>query len=77
MNFNFIVDYLLTQDHYMCLADFLIKVSKRKNALKDFNDSSKWMKMSLANIVNAGIFSWPFSCKEYAKDIWHIKPVQG
>jgi len=22
MNFNFIVDYLLTQDHYMCLADF-------------------------------------------------------
>ena len=33
--------------------------------------------MSLANIANAGIFSADRAVKEYAKDIWHIKPVQG
>ena len=77
MNFNFIVDYLLTQDHYMCLADFDSYVEAQERIEKDFNDSSKWMKMSLANIANAGIFSADRSVKEYAKDIWHIKPVQG
>ena len=34
------------------------------------------MKMSLANIANAGIFSADRS-EEYAKDIWHIKNVEG
>ena len=77
MNFNFIVDYLLTQDHYMCLADFDSYVEAQERIEKDFNDSSKWMKMSLANIANAGIFSADRSVEEYAKDIWHIKPVQG
>ena len=77
MNFNFIVDYLLTQDHYMCLADFDSYVEAQERIEKDYNDSSKWMKMSLANIANAGIFSADRSVKEYAKDIWHIKPVQG
>ena len=77
MNFNFIVDYLLTQDHYMCLADFDSYVEAQERIEKDYNDSSKWMKMSLANIANAGIFSADRAVKEYAKDIWHIKPVQG
>ncbi len=35
------------------------------------------MKMSLANIANAGIFSADRSVEEYAKDIWHIKKVEG
>jgi len=77
MNFNFIVDYLLTQDHYMCLADFDSYVEAQERIEKAYNDSSKWMKMSLANIANAGIFSADRSVEEYAKDIWHIKPVQG
>ena len=77
MNFNFIVDYLLTQDHYMCLADFDSYVEAQERIEKDYNDSSKWMKMSLANIANAGIFSADRAVEEYAKDIWHIKPVQG
>ena len=77
MNFNFIVDYLLTQDHYMCLADFDSYVKAQERIEKDYNDSSKWMKMSLANIANSGIFSADRSVEEYAKDIWHIKRVQG
>ena len=77
MNFNFIVDYLLTQDHYMCLADFDSYVEAQERIEKAYNDSSKWMKMSLANIANAGIFSADRAVEEYAKDIWHIKRVQG
>ena len=77
MNFNFIVDYLLTQDHYMCLADFDSYVEAQERIEKAYNDSNKWMKMSLANIANAGIFSADRSVEEYAKDIWHIKKVEG
>ena len=77
MNFNFIVDYLLTQDHYMCLADFDSYVEAQKRIEKAYNDSNKWMKMSLSNIANAGIFSADRSVEEYAKNIWHIKKVEG
>ena len=77
MNFNFIVDYLLTQDHYMCLADFDSYVEAQERIEKAYNDSNKWMKMSLANIANAGIFSADRSVEEYAKEIWHIKKVEG
>ena len=61
----------------MCLADFDSYVEAQERIEKDFNDSSKWMKMRLANIANAGIFSADRAVEEYAKDIWHIKPVQG
>lgn len=77
MNFNFIVDYLLTQDHYMCLADFDSYVAAQERIEKAYNDPTKWMKMSLANIANSGIFSADRSVEEYAKKIWNIKKVEG
>ena len=76
MNFNFIVDYLLTQDNYMCLADFESYVTAQEKVAETYRDKEKWGQMSLVNTANAGIFSADRSVAEYAKDIWNIKKVK-
>ena len=76
MNFNFIVDYLLTQDSYMCLADFESYVAAQEKVAETYQDKEKWGQMSLVNTANAGIFSADRSVEEYAKDIWDIKKVK-
>ena len=76
MNFNFIVDYLLTQDNYMCLADFESYIAAQEKVAETYQDKEKWGQMSLVNTANAGIFSADRSVEEYAKDIWNIKKVK-
>ena len=76
MNFSFIVDYLLKQDSYMCLADFESYVAAQELVAKTYQDKEKWGQMSLINTANAGIFSADRSVEEYAKDIWNIKKVK-
>ena len=76
MNFSFIVDYLLTQDSYMCLADFESYVTAQELVAKTYQDKEKWGQMSLINTANTGIFSADRSVEEYAKDIWNIKKVK-
>ena len=76
MNFSFIVDYLLTQDNYMCLADFESYVAAQERVAETYSDKEKWGRMSLINTANAGIFSADRSVEEYAKDIWNIKKVK-
>ena len=76
MNFSFIVDYLLTQDNYMCLADFESYVAAQERVAETYIDKEKWGRMSLINTANAGIFSADRSVEEYAKDIWNIKKVK-
>ena len=34
------------------------------------------LKMSLKNIANAGMFAADRSVTDYAKNIWHTKPVK-
>ena len=76
MNFSFIVDYLLTQDNYMCLADFESYVAAQERVAETYSDKETWGRMSLINTANAGIFSADRSVEEYAKDIWNIKKVK-
>ena len=57
MNFSFIVDYLLTQDSYMCLTDFESYVAAQELVAKLIKTKKKWGQMSLINTANAGIFS--------------------
>ncbi|AME09420.1 MULTISPECIES: glycogen/starch/alpha-glucan phosphorylase [Gemella] len=76
MNFSFIVDYLLTQDNFMCLADFDSYVEMQEKVSKIYQDKEKWGRMSLINTANAGIFSADRAVEEYAKNIWNIKKVK-
>ncbi len=78
-SFKDIHDYLLSghaiADPYMCLADFGDYCRVHSMADKAYADKKNWNKMSLVNIASAGIFAADRSIKDYADEIWHIKPV--
>ncbi len=75
--FEPIHDSLLIQnDQYFVLRDFDSYVSVHKEVEQKFKDRDQWIKMSLQNIAGSGYFSSDRTIKEYADDIWKIKPVQ-
>ena len=63
-------------DPYMCLADFDSYMSVHDAMLRDYSDRKKWDRMSLINTAKAGYSSADRSIREYADNIWHIRPIK-
>ena len=59
----------------MNLADFASYCDAKRRAESTYADREKFMKMSLKNIANAGVFASDRSVTDYAKNIWNTKPV--
>ncbi len=74
-NFDSIYNYLLSADPYMNLADFASYCDAKRRVENTYADREKFMKMSLKNIANAGVFASDRSVTDYAENIWHTKPV--
>ena len=78
-SFSDIANYLISghgiADPYMCLADFESYRTTKIRAVSDYQDKMKWNRMSLANISAAGYFTADRAIKEYANNIWGIKPI--
>ena len=78
-SFADIANYLTTgpgiADPYLCLADFESYRMTHAKAVNDYADKAKWNKMSLMNIAASGFFAADRSIKEYADNIWNIKPL--
>lgn len=81
MSFADIANYLLRSapvaDPYMCLADFQ-SYCKTQQAMSELyrNDKMSWNRKSLHNIAAAGYFSADRSIRDYANNIWNIKPIE-
>ncbi len=80
ISFESFVSYLTTNapvaDPYMCMADFPSYLETKERMFKDYENRDKWNAMSLRNIAASGIFACDRAIKEYADNIWHIKPVK-
>ncbi len=78
-SFSDMANYLLTgspvADPYMCMADF-ISYNRTQHKISELyvKDKAKWNKMSLNNIAASGFFAADRSIKEYAENIWNLKP---
>ena len=59
----------------MCFADFASYNDVHNKMTKDYRNKKAWEQMSLDNIAASGIFSSDRSVREYADNIWHIKPI--
>lgn len=80
-SFSDMANYLLTgapvADPYMCMADYeSYAVTQQKVKSLYATDKIAWLKISLNNIANAGIFSADRSIKEYAENIWKLKSLK-
>jgi starch phosphorylase len=71
-----LVDNLLVNgDYFRVLADYASYVECQEKVSKAFKDKDLWDKMSILNTANMGKFSSDRTIKEYADEIWGVKPV--
>ena len=74
--FAHVHDSLLTGgDPYMVLADFRSYSDAHLRVDAVYRDQAKWAKMAILNTARMGKFSSDRTIREYAKDIWKLKPV--
>lgn len=62
-------------DYYMAFADFEDYCAAEEKATVLYNDKDRFSRMSLINIANAGIFSADRSIRDYAENIWNVRPL--
>ncbi len=79
-SFADIANYLLTgapiADPYMCMADYQsYSVTQQELSKLYATDKRLWNQKSLRNIAAAGYFAADRSIRDYAENIWNMKPL--
>lgn len=62
-------------DEYFVLKDFASYAEAQERVNEAYKDKEKWAKMAILNTAHSGKFSSDRTIKEYAEDIWNLKPV--
>jgi starch phosphorylase len=73
--FQPIVDSILSGDRYCVLADYTSYIECQEKVSQIYQDQEKWNRMAILNVARSGKFSSDRAISEYAKNIWHISPV--
>ena len=80
VSFSSLNEYLLrgsgVADPYLCCADFKDYMRAQAEVDETYHDLRRFQKMSLHNIAGAGVFAADRSIREYAENIWGLKPVR-
>ena len=63
------------RDIYVHLADLQSYIDAQKAVDVAYVDRASWLRKSILNIARMGKFSSDRTIREYARDIWHIKPA--
>ncbi|MGN8649581.1 glycogen/starch/alpha-glucan phosphorylase [Eubacterium pyruvativorans] len=79
-DFHKLKDYLLRPtysiaDPYMCLKDFDDYCRVHQEIQDAYEDRDRWNSMSIRNIAMAARFAADRSIRDYAREIWHTKPI--
>ena len=75
--FSLVHDSLLSGgDPYMVLADFRLYCDAQAKVDTAYRDKRRWAKMAILNTARVGKFSSDRTIREYAKDIWKLKPAK-
>ncbi|MFH1760561.1 MAG: glycogen/starch/alpha-glucan phosphorylase [bacterium] len=73
--FKPVVDSLLNHDPFLALADFESYSECQKQVSDNYLNPDSWWKKSILNVANMGKFSSDRTIKQYAEEIWNLKPV--
>ena len=73
--FKPLVESLKEQDEYLLSADFQSYIDTQQQVSDAYRDQDKWLLMSILNTARSGYFSSDRTIRQYAEDIWHVKPV--
>jgi starch phosphorylase len=70
--FHTLVDW---GDHYMVLADFAAFAKAQDEVDARFIDRRAWAESAIENVAGMGQFSSDRTIGEYARNIWHVNPL--
>jgi starch phosphorylase len=62
-------------DHYLLLADYQSYVDCQRRVDETYLDRRLWAEKSIRNVAGMGKFSSDRTIREYADEIWGVKPV--
>ena len=63
-------------DEYFVLADFESYKKAQEEVDAAYKDKKRWAKMAIINVAKSGKFSSDRTIKEYADEIWNLKPCE-
>jgi starch phosphorylase len=76
--FRWIVDEILDRgDRYFLMADLPSYIQASARADADYQAPGVWARKAILNVARTGYFSSDRTIREYASDIWHIRPSLG
>lgn len=73
--FQDIVNSLLYHDRFLLMGDFDAYVKCQERVSEVFQDSDHWHSMAIMNVASSGKFSSDRTIKQYADEIWGVKPL--
>lgn len=62
-------------DHYLLLADYASYIACQEQVDAVYRQPQLWTRKAILNVANMGKFSSDRTIKEYAEQIWGVKPV--
>jgi len=62
-------------DPYLLLADYASYVSCQESVADLYTDREEWTRKAILNVAHMGKFSSDRTIREYAEEIWGVKPV--
>lgn len=62
-------------DEYFVLKDFASYVEAQERLERIYKDKKEWARMAVINTAKSGKFSSDRTIKEYAEEIWNLKPL--
>jgi glycogen phosphorylase len=72
--FKPILDTLLGGDHYLHLADLPSYLETDQSLTTDYTNEKIWTAKAILNVASSGKFSSDRTIREYADNIWNVKP---
>lgn len=73
--FRPIVDALTGEDRYLLCADFAGYLACHDRADSAYARPEDWWRMSILNVAGMGRFSSDRTTREYADEIWGVRPA--
>lgn len=74
--FRSIYDSLINYgDRYLVLADYESYMATQKQVDTLYRQTIRWDTKAIANVAGVGYFSADRAISEYARDIWHVEPI--
>ena len=74
--FHALLDWGQNSDQYRLLLDYDSYVEAKLRANRDYADRMAFGRKCLENVASVAKFSSDRTIRQYAEEIWHIKPVQ-